>query len=229
MGQAPKELNNANIKEAVNKCLQEAPNDGNCPHFAAKSQFGVMKDWDVSKVTNMHELFKGREAFNGNLSEWDTSSLTSAYQMFYSCRLFNSDISNWDVSNVESFQGMFNGNAAFNADISKWNTSKAKTMQGMFKDAINFNQDISDWDTSKVESFVSQFEGADSLTKPLGSGTPALRNGTACKACSNAPSRLLKTCLRSPAKRRHKTKACSPVHLRSTRDSSAPCRTWDRR
>jgi len=166
--QAPKELNNANIKEAVNKCLQEAPNDGNCPHFAAKSQFGVMKDWDVSKVTNMQELFKGKEAFNGDLSEWDTSSLTSAYQMFHSCRLFNSDISNWDVSNVESFQGMFNGNAAFNADISKWNTSKAKTMQGMFKDAINFNQDISDWDTSKVESFVSQFEGAEQFNQAIG-------------------------------------------------------------
>lgn len=166
--QAPKELTNANIKEAVNKCLQEAPNDGNCPHFGAKSRLGVMKDWDVSKVTNMQELFKGKTAFNGDLSEWDTSSLTTAYQMFYSCPLFNSDISNWDVSNVENFQGMFNGNAAFNADISKWNTSKAKTMQGMFKDAINFNQDISDWDTSNVENFVSQFEGAERFDQPVG-------------------------------------------------------------
>jgi len=166
--QAPKELTNANIKEAVNKCLQEAPNDGNCPHFGAKSRLGVMKDWDVSKVTNMQELFKGKTAFNGDLSEWDTSSLTTAYQMFYSCPLFNSDISNWDVSNVENFQGMFNGNAAFNADISKWNTSKAKTMQGMFKDAINFNQDISDWDTSHVENFVSQFEGAERFDQPVG-------------------------------------------------------------
>jgi surface protein len=166
--QAPKELTNANIKEAVNKCLQEAPNDGNCPHFGAKSRLGVMKDWDVSKVTNMQELFKGKTAFNGDLSEWDTSSLTTAYQMFYSCPLFNSDISNWDVSNVENFQGMFNGNAAFNADISKWNTSKAKTMQGMFKDAINFNQDISDWDTSHVENFVSQFEGTERFDQPVG-------------------------------------------------------------
>ena len=165
---APKELNNANIKEAVEKCLQEAPNDGNCPHFGTKSQFGVMKDWDVSKVTNMQELFKGKEAFNGDLSGWDTSSLTNAYQMFYSCALFNSDISNWDVSNVENFQGMFNGNAAFNADISKWNTNKAKTMQGMFKNAINFNQDISNWDTSKVENFVSQFEGAEMFNHPIG-------------------------------------------------------------
>ena len=102
------ELNNANIKEAVEKCLQEAPDDGNCPHFGTKLQFSVMKDWDVSKVTNMQELFKGKEAFNGDLSGWDTSSLTNAYQMFYSCALFNSDISNWDVSNVENFQSMFN-------------------------------------------------------------------------------------------------------------------------
>merc|ERR1712100_46632 len=140
---APKELNNANIKEAVEKCLQEAPNDGNCPHFGTKSQFGVMKDWDVSKVTNMQELFKGKEAFDGDLSGWDTSSLTNAYQMFYSCALFNSD-------------------------ISKWNTNKAKTMQGMFKNAINFNQDISNWDTSKVENFVSQFEGAEMFNHPIG-------------------------------------------------------------
>jgi hypothetical protein len=167
--QPQKSLDNGNIKDAVGKCLQEAPGDGNCPQYGAKSGFGVMKNWDTSKVTNMASLFEGKNGdFNGDLSDWDVSQVTSMYHMFYQLPHFNSDLSNWDVSNCENFMGMFNFNAAFNRDLSNWKTTKAKTMQGMFKNAKNFNQDISNWDVSNCETFVSMFEGADQFNQPIG-------------------------------------------------------------
>ena len=186
---APKELNNANIKEAVEKCLQEAPNDGNCTHFGTKLQFGVMKDWDVSKVTNMQELFKGKEAFNGDLSGWDTSSLTNAYQMFYSCALFNSDISNWDVSNVETSKACSMATLRSTRTSPSGTRIKRKPCKAC-SNAINFNQDISNWDTSKVENFVSQFEGSTEMfNHPIGKwNTGASKSDGMQGACSNAKS-----------------------------------------
>jgi hypothetical protein len=49
----------AALLAAVNSCLDETP-DGTCPTFAASdatpgNPYGVMGDWDVSKVTNMQE------------------------------------------------------------------------------------------------------------------------------------------------------------------------------
>ena len=68
------ELNNSNIHSAVklwNKYKQEAINI-----------YGLIQDWNVSKVTNMKELFKN-------------------------IKIFNDDINNWNVSNVKDMSGMF--------------------------------------------------------------------------------------------------------------------------
>ena len=54
-----------------------------------------LKNWDVSRVTNMNWMFKHAAAFNN-------------------------DLSNWKVTKVETMNKMFGGAVAFNGDISTW-------------------------------------------------------------------------------------------------------------
>ena len=45
--------------------------------------YGPIADWDVSSITDMHQLFSGLINFNADISSWDTSSVTDMSLMFY--------------------------------------------------------------------------------------------------------------------------------------------------
>ena len=66
-----------------------------------------LENWDVSKVTNMKEMFADCDNFNADLSKWNVSSVKDMRSMFWDCENFNSDLSNWDVSNVTDMRNMF--------------------------------------------------------------------------------------------------------------------------
>ena len=70
---------------------------------------------DVSHVTDMSELFKGREHVG-----WDGWHKTNA---------FNGDISKWNVSNVKEMSDMF-ADSAFKGDISGWDLRNVKKGHG---------------------------------------------------------------------------------------------------
>ena len=36
-----------------------------------------INEWDVSRITDMEDLFKGMENFNADISLWNTSSVTN--------------------------------------------------------------------------------------------------------------------------------------------------------
>ena len=61
------------LKTAVDACLTETP-DGSCPLFSNEN--GLIADYDVSKVTDMFQMFKSKESFNSDISKWDTSRVT---------------------------------------------------------------------------------------------------------------------------------------------------------
>lgn len=96
--------------------------------------------------------------FAGDISKWDVSKVTNMEQMFCRCKDFNSDISNWDVSNVKNFSAMFWGASKFNQDLSKWNVSNGEIFDGMFLQAASFNQDLSKWNVSPTAETEYMFE-----------------------------------------------------------------------
>ena len=49
----------------------------------------------TSNITDMSELFKDKNTFNGDISKWDTSKVTNMKDMFYKAEAFNGDISKW--------------------------------------------------------------------------------------------------------------------------------------
>ena len=101
-------------------------------HDAAEKQYGHIRDWDVSSVTNMSELFKNQ-------------------------KMFNDDITRWDVSNVTDMKGMFSNASEFNQPIGKWDVSKVTDMSYMFYDASEFNQNLRMWKVTNVTKSNSIF------------------------------------------------------------------------
>jgi len=85
--------------------------------------YGEMNCWDVSDITDMSELFYGKDSFDEPSGCWDVSKVTG---MFY----------------------MFMGAYKFNQAIGIWKVSKVTDMSNMFEDATSFNQAIGNWDVS---------------------------------------------------------------------------------
>lgn len=68
-----------------------------------KCDFDV-SNWDVSKVTNMQDMFVGCVNFTGKgLEKWDVSNLKNMENMFCNCKNFTGkSIKNWNVSKVNN-------------------------------------------------------------------------------------------------------------------------------
>ena len=80
--------NPTTLKLAVDACLDAVPSGEKCcstdpgcddPATARCRGAGCvdLPDWDVSRVTDMTELFEDRTEFNQDISRWSTSSVTS--------------------------------------------------------------------------------------------------------------------------------------------------------
>jgi MoxR-like ATPase len=73
--------------------------------------------WNVSKVTNMNELFEECTSFNEPLNNWNVSNVMDMTNMFYGCSAFNQPLNNWNVSNVMDMTNMFYGCSAFKSNF----------------------------------------------------------------------------------------------------------------
>ncbi len=166
VGYSQTAITNANFQTAINTCLATNPVNGLC----SSSEYGVMPNWDVSKVTYMIEAFHDKPTFNANISAWDVSNVISMYSMFDSAAAFNQDISSWNVGKKTIIMyAMFYKATAFNQDISSWDVSEVVDMRFMFESATFFNQNINSWDVGNVDDMQSMFNRAASFNKDLSS------------------------------------------------------------
>ena len=124
--------------------------------------------FDVSKVTNMDDMFNSVKSFNQPIGDWNVSNVTSMSSMFYKAESFNQPIGDWNVSNVTEMTGMFGGALKFNQPIGNWNVSNVTNMQIMFNAAASFNQPIRSWNVSKVTTMSGMFYEASLFNKPIG-------------------------------------------------------------
>lgn len=126
-----------------------------------------LSSWVVSKVTNMNSLFEGASTFSSDLSSWNVSNVEDMSNLFSGALLFDGDVSTWDVSNVKHMGAMFKMATKFNGDISAWNVESVGTMRQMFNDASSFAANLSTWKVSNVRNMRSMFDGASAFNGDL--------------------------------------------------------------
>jgi surface protein len=143
----------------------------------AEERYGLIGNWDVSRVTEFEDVFSVPDngvpnTFNEDISGWNMSNATDLQEMFQGQTLFNRDLSNWDVSNVTNFNDTFKECAAYNnggVNLNGWDVSSATNMSGMFDQASVFNQAIGDWDTRNVTTFSKMFKDAAAFNQDISS------------------------------------------------------------
>ena len=136
--------------------------------FRSASKFnGDLSAWNVSRVTDMSGTFAYAKSFNGNLSTWDVSRVTDMSEMFRTTPKFSADLSAWDTSSVRNMGYMFVRSSSFNADLSAWDVSRVTDMSGMFSHAESFDADLSAWNVSNAIDMFAMFFNAHSFNGDL--------------------------------------------------------------
>jgi surface protein len=157
-------IDDTNIRNLVEKYMK---NKSGLPDDLKEKAIG---DWNVSKVTNMSNLFVGFPEFNEPLNDWNVSNVTNMNRMFFQCKKFDQLLNKWNVSNVENMAYMFFLCKNFNQSLNDWNVSNVtdeKGMEAMFTDCRNFNQPLDNWVVSRVKTMENMFDGCINFNESL--------------------------------------------------------------
>ena len=119
-----------------------------------------LENADVSKITNMKELFEntnlGSPEFNPDISDWDTSNVTNMKFMCLMCTSLE-EAPKFDTSKVTDMYAMFRSCASLEK-APNLDTSNVINMTYMFTNCTSLTKgDMSNWDVSKVEYKSSVF------------------------------------------------------------------------
>ena len=139
-------------------------------------KYGHISHWDVSKITDMSNLFSYYyidqytylfAEFNEDISRWDVSQVINMKCMFSESENFNQPLNDWDVSNVTNMDSMFMFAKCFNQPLNNWNVSNVTNMCRMFNNAKTFNQPLNNWNVSNVKDMGYMFYKAKKFNQPL--------------------------------------------------------------
>ena len=77
-------LRTINIPVAVNDWIDTSKRS------TVETTYGLIQDWDTSKVTSMYNLFRGKTTFDADLSKWNVAKVTTMRFSTFQFPLFNS-------------------------------------------------------------------------------------------------------------------------------------------
>lgn len=130
--------------------------------------FGLSIDKpDLSRVTDMSQMFRACSKFNEPIGNWDVSSVTKMVATFFNCPIFNQNLNDWDVSHVTTMSQIFRWCVKFNQPLDKWKVSNVTNMVAMFMSCREFAQTLSSWDVSNVTDMNLMFAGCDAYDEDL--------------------------------------------------------------
>ena len=151
--------------KGINNIIDASSMFKDCSYLISLPDIGK---WDISKVTNMKEMFSGCELLtyiSNNISKWNTSNLTNIFEMFKSCNfmVYFPDISKWNTSKLKCMEGLFSLCEILKEipDISNWNTQNVENISCIFSSCKSLTSlpDISKWNINKVTKLTAIFEG----------------------------------------------------------------------
>lgn len=122
---------------------------------------------DLSRVTDMSQMFRACSKFNEPIGNWDVSSVTKMVATFFNCPIFNQNLNDWDVSHVTTMSQIFRWCVKFNQPLDKWKVSDVTDMVAMFMSCREFAQTLSSWDVSNVTDMNLMFAGCDAYDEDL--------------------------------------------------------------
>ena len=100
----------------------------------------LFNQWNVSKVTNMENMFYSASSFNKNIINWNVSNVITMESMFCYATSFNRELDKWNISNVRNMTFMFYKATSFNCNLSIWNVSKCNVNNIFYETSIEFNK-----------------------------------------------------------------------------------------
>lgn len=129
-----------------------------------------ISEWNTSNVINMESFFSNCNVLSetGVLKNFDVSKVTTMEYMFQDCKLFSRlDLENWNTSKVVKMGSMFFGCSNLSSiNLSGWNTSNVTELGYMFYNCSHLREiDISSFTSESLKDTGSMFYGCSSLNK----------------------------------------------------------------
>ena len=82
-------LNNNGRNSGLRKVVDDWIADGTT-RDTVETTYGLIQDWDTSRVTSMAYLFKSKATFDADLSKWNVAKVTDMSSSTFQFPLFNS-------------------------------------------------------------------------------------------------------------------------------------------
>ncbi len=148
-----------------------------------------LSSWNTSKAINMRRMFQSSGSFEfTGLDGWDVSKVTDMSEMFAGeeakAEIAGIDFTQWNTSSAQNMAGMFAGATGLEElDLTGWDTSHVTDMRQMFMDSGFERISIGTFTSKSIQNMSSMFEGCQNLEEitltawtPVDSGEVNLQN-----------------------------------------------------